>query len=105
MMMLIMLIMSQISLQNAVHDMLCYPFLSHELLIISSEWSQMTLLFVPFYTTSRATFRQCQKLCCTKMSTMQSSVDMFFFFMFHFMHYEINISTTFKALKDFYLLL
>lgn len=30
---------------------------------------------------------------------------MFFFFMFHFTHYEINISTTFKALKDFYLLL
>lgn len=103
--MLMMLMTSQISVQTAVHDTLCCLFLFHSLLITSPERSQMTFFFLLFFTTSRATFRQCQLMCHIKISTRPSNVVVFFFFMFHFMHYEINISTTFKALKDFYLLL
>lgn len=101
--MMMMLMTSQISVQTAVQDTLCCLFLFHPLLITSPEWSQMN--FFLLFTTSRVTFRQCQVMCYIKISTRQSNLVMFFFFMFHLMHYEINLSTTFKALKDFHLLL
>lgn len=45
--MMLLMMTSQICVQTAVHDTLCCSFISHQLLITSPEWSQMTFPFSP----------------------------------------------------------